>query len=153
MSLNLRYPNIKPGTEREQITQIRSYLHQLVEQLNIALPNVSTENGTQSASSGTYEVQGEGLNYYDLRTLIMQEIQQIDQEFDKLSQSLQGQFVPSVGWDANKVLGTDGSGAVVAKDFDTSLTDEEVRALAVAAASKISFTLDEEGNLYYEVEE
>jgi hypothetical protein len=35
--MNIRYPNISGKTEAEQIAQIKSYLHQLVDQLNWAL--------------------------------------------------------------------------------------------------------------------
>ena len=38
--MDLRYPNITGITEQEQIGQMRSYLHQLVEQLNWALGEV-----------------------------------------------------------------------------------------------------------------
>lgn len=46
--MDLRYPNITGGTEQEQIVQMRSYLHQLVEQLNWALgavDNVQQNDG------------------------------------------------------------------------------------------------------------
>ena len=42
MSIDLRYPNIQGKTEAEQILQVKSYLHQLVEQLNWALNTVET---------------------------------------------------------------------------------------------------------------
>ena len=44
--IDLRYPNITGSTEKEQIVQVKSYLHQLVEQLNWALSTV------ESAQSG-----------------------------------------------------------------------------------------------------
>ncbi len=135
MSVNIRYPNITARTEREQIAQIKSYLHQLVEQLNYALPNLGTGDGstqsTETKSTSTYEVQGGELSYYELRSLIIQELQEIDTKFDQLSEK----------------LSDDVDGAV-----DTAL-EENGSAIATQAAQKISFTLDEDGNLYYEVEE
>lgn len=84
MSVNIRYPNITGGTEREQLSQVKSYLYQLVEQLNYALPTIGTVDGsTQSASSGTHEVQGGELSYYELKSLIVHELQQIDAEVAK----------------------------------------------------------------------
>lgn len=84
MSVNIRYPNITGGTEREQLSQVKSYLYQLVEQLNYALPTIGTGDGsTQSASSGTHEVQGGELSYYELKSLIVHELQQIDAEVAK----------------------------------------------------------------------
>ena len=48
--VDLRYPNITGKTETEQIGQVKSYLHQLVEQLNWALNTVdSFQNGNTSA--------------------------------------------------------------------------------------------------------
>ena len=44
--IDLRYPNITGKTEAEQMVQVRSYLHQLVEQLNWAL------NAADSYQSG-----------------------------------------------------------------------------------------------------
>lgn len=35
--INLRFPNITGKTEQEQLTQLRSYLHQLVQELNYEL--------------------------------------------------------------------------------------------------------------------
>ena len=84
MSVNIRYPNITGGTEREQLSQVKSYLHQLVEQLNYALPTIGTGDGsTQSESSGTHDVQGGELSYYELKSLIVHELQQIDAEVAK----------------------------------------------------------------------
>ena len=88
MSVNLRYPNITGSTEKEQLTQIKSYLHQLVEQLNYALP---TAGG--SASSQSYQVQGAEVSYYELRSLIIQELQQVEKLFDQLSQKMQSEYV------------------------------------------------------------
>lgn len=46
MSIDIRYPNITGKTDAEQMVQVRSYLHQLVDQLNWAL------NATESYQSG-----------------------------------------------------------------------------------------------------
>lgn len=125
MSVNLRYPNITASTEKEQISQIKSYLHQLVEQLNYALPSMSG-SGTQ-----TFDVQGAEMSYYDLRSLIMQELHEVQTTFDQLTKRFETDYVKKSGWDADKILATDEDGSVV--------------------ASTISFTLDEDGNLYYEI--
>jgi hypothetical protein len=84
MSENIRYPNITASTPMEQLVQIKSYLHQLVEQLNYALSTIGGGSGaTQTASS--YEVQGGELSYYELRTLIIQQLQEVYRLFDKLA--------------------------------------------------------------------
>jgi hypothetical protein len=129
MSINIRFPNITANSEREQITQIKSYLHQLVDQLNYALSTLGTGDGkgqsTDAKSSGTYEVQGGEVSYYELRSLIIQELQEVEDLFDKLSQKMQNEYV----------------------------RNDEVDSIAKQSAEKITFTLDEDGNLYYEVEE
>lgn len=55
MSINIRYPNITGTSDKEQITQIKSYLLQLVEQLNYALNTLGsgdaeTTNDSQGGS-------------------------------------------------------------------------------------------------------
>lgn len=130
MSVNIRYPSITAGSEREQIAQIKSYLHQLVEQLNWALPNLGTGSGSaQTASSQTVEVQGGEMSYYELRSLIIQELQEVQNLVD----TLEAGYVKNSGWTADRYLATDANGNVI--------------------AGKLTFTLDEDGNLYYELEE
>ena len=129
MSINIRYPNISGTSEREQLAQVKSYLHQLVEQLNWALPTLETGDGTKSASSQAVEVQGAEISYYELRSLIMQELQEVQKLVDKLEAG----YVKKSGWPADRYLSTDANGNVI--------------------AGKLTFTLDEDGNLYYELEE
>lgn len=71
MSMNFRYPNITGVSEREQIAQMRSYLHQLVEQLNYAF-------STLEGSATTSNVQSGGQSYDELKNLVMTEIQRIN---------------------------------------------------------------------------
>lgn len=50
MSIELRLPNIQGGTAAEQVAQMKSYMYQLVEQLNWALNTVeSAQSGNTSA--------------------------------------------------------------------------------------------------------
>lgn len=53
--MNIRFPNIKGKTEAEQLEQVKSYLHYLVEQLNWTLStlesNISTNNSDQNKAS------------------------------------------------------------------------------------------------------
>ena len=136
MSVNIRYPNITAMKEREQIAQIKSYLHQLVDQLNNELPTL----GTGVGSSQTTEVQGEEVNYYELRSLIVQELQKVERMIAELEQAKEnGEFD-----------GADGHTPVKGVDY---FTEEDVGSVAKQAAGKIAFTLDQDGNLYYEVEE
>lgn len=75
MSVNFRFPNITAGTEAQQITQIRSFLHQLVEQLNWVLPNMESgstvQTDTQSTSLSTSE-------FEELRAMMVRLSREID---------------------------------------------------------------------------
>lgn len=50
MTLDLRYPNITGKTDTEQVSQMRSYLHQLVDQLNWALNTVESAKAGNTAA-------------------------------------------------------------------------------------------------------
>ena len=123
MSVSIRYPNISGFSEKEQIAQIKSYLHQLVEQLNYAFPKLGT--GATATSTDTYEVNGGELSYYDLKSLVIQELQTVRNLFDELSAQIEGKYV----------------------------SIDELDTIAGQVMGKISFSLDDDGNLYYEVEE
>ena len=53
--IDLRYPNITGKTETEQIGQVKSYLHQLVEQLNWALNTVESYQGGSTSAPVVYK--------------------------------------------------------------------------------------------------
>ena len=117
MSMNIRYPNITSRLEGEQIAQIKSYLHQLVDQLNYILPTISSGDGsTQAASTNS----NEELSYYELRSFLLYKIQKLEDVLDS----------------ASKYERIDGPEAV---------KDHKLK--------KINFYIDENGKLYYEVEE
>ena len=173
MSVNFRYPNISGATEREQIAQIKSYLHQLVEQLNYAVPSLG------SGDAQTYQVQGQEMSYYELRSLIIQELHEVQDTFDQLTKRFETDYVKMAGWEADRHLATDQNGNVVTVDNHAEVnaavtealteakengdftpvkgvdyfTEEELASVATQAAGKILFTMDEDGNLYYELEE
>ena len=150
MSINIRYPNITGLSEKEQLAQVKSYLHQLVDQLNYALPNIGTGDGekqtesTQSASSKTYEVQGGDVSYYEFRSLIIQELQKVEDLIDEIKRDKEsGEFDGADGKD-----GQDGHTPIYGEDY---FTDDDITKSAKRVAEIISFTLDEEtGELYYE---
>lgn len=50
MGSNLRYPNINAPTEREQVVQIKNYLHQLVDDLQWELNNIDTPKASTPSS-------------------------------------------------------------------------------------------------------
>lgn len=88
MSMNIRYPNITGLSEKEQLAQIKSFLHQLVDQLNYAFPTL-----TEGSSTQTVEVQGGEMSYYELRSLIIHELQEVDRLFESLSGKMESDYV------------------------------------------------------------
>ena len=86
MSVNLRYPNITGLSEKEQLSQIKSYMHQLVDQLNYALPNLKGTDQTTSAQSNDTSSD-------DLRYLLVQEIQEVEDSFEKLADKMEKEYV------------------------------------------------------------
>lgn len=79
MSYNFRYPNITGGSDREQLAQIKSCLHQLVEQLNYAFSTIGAGDGTSAVSAE----QG-SQDYAELKELVMREIQRINSRIDQM---------------------------------------------------------------------
>ena len=147
MSVNIRLPHISGTTDREQLSQIKSYLHQLVEQLNWALSSLGTGEGT-AQGGGSVEVQGSDISYYELRSLIIQQTQDAQRLINELSERLANSYLPKEGWEANMHLTTDADGNVVGSSgFDKT----DIDYAAAQVLSRISFTMDEDYNLYYEV--
>lgn len=75
--INIRLPNITAQTDREQLMQVKSYLHQLVQELNWALTSIETGN-----SAGTTAIKNQSAgdavtkkelttSYNELRSLII----------------------------------------------------------------------------------
>ena len=159
MSVNIRYPNITGYSEKEQITQIKSYLHQLVEQLNYALPTIGSGDGS-SASKSTYEVQGGEVSYYELRSLIIQDMQKVEQRFEQLeSLYVKDEDLAEAVNDAlaeakesGEFNGPQGPAGPQGPPGEVGvITDEDMSIIAKKVASIISFTIDEEtGDLCYE---
>lgn len=147
MSENIRYPNITGSTPTDQLTQIKGYLYQLVDQLNYALTTIGSGEGkgqsTDNSPTGTYEVQGAEVSYYEFRSLIVQELQKVENLIKQIEKDkADGKF--------DGADGKDGHTPVKGVDY---FTEQELNSVSRDAAGKLVFTLDNNGNLYYEVEE
>ena len=73
--INIRLPNITANTEQGQLLQVKSYLHQLVQELNWALTSIESGSSTnevakQSSSVGVSK-QEMTTSYNELRSLII----------------------------------------------------------------------------------
>lgn len=70
---NIRLPNITGATEREQLLQVKSYLHQLAQELNWALSNLETGGSASVKQAGSKAVTQEELttSFNSLKSLIV----------------------------------------------------------------------------------
>ena len=97
--IELRLPDIK-GTDREQLKQIRSYLYQLIPELQFALSNVgSTENvnyvvsaqsKTPSGSSSSFNAE---VAFVELKPLIIKSAEIVQAYYDEISHMLSGEYI------------------------------------------------------------
>lgn len=71
MSFDLRKPMITSPTEQGQLLQIKSYLVQLVEQLNFALRTLESGSGGTSSTEGEGSLKLTAGFFNELKSLIM----------------------------------------------------------------------------------
>jgi uncharacterized phage infection (PIP) family protein YhgE len=100
MGVDFRYPKInEKATDREQLTQIRSYLHQLVDQLQWAMNTIDTAPNSSiimpTVSSG-YRASGSGdgeVSFANLKSLIIKSADIIDAYYGEINKRLEGVYV------------------------------------------------------------
>ena len=99
MGLDLRLPNITGVTEREQLSQIKSYLYQLAQQLQWALSTVETSSTPNQVASQKVIVQAQAKNaevdFNSLKALIIKSADIVDAYYDEISDRLTGLYVAS----------------------------------------------------------
>jgi hypothetical protein len=93
MSINLRFPNITGGTEAEQLNQIKSYLHQLVQQLNWALPNLGTSTASEPAGMQTPTEALSEETFNELKALLIQSSSTLNSYYDKINIRLEDHYL------------------------------------------------------------
>ena len=108
MGIDLRLPNITGPTERERLSQIQSYLFQMVEQLNWALQNVDTSNATvvnptpkslMPSVGGSYGVMpvGEGddpqTTFNSIKSLIIKSADIVEAYYEEINRRLESVYV------------------------------------------------------------
>lgn len=117
--MNIRYPNITGLSEKEQLQQIKSYLWQLVDQLNFG-----TNTASEAAQSG--ENKGGNAEYHELRSFVLTGL-------DDLEQRIGAETGTSEGWTYKKWR--DGTYEM--------LGEFSVTATAAGVPSGIFFTADD----------
>ena len=123
--MNIRYPNITGASEREQLAQIRSYLRQLVDELNYALPSIGTGGG----SGQTMNPSADGQAYYELRSFINNGLREVEDKLEVLNtlvNEMKGLYVPNSGWDAGMHLVTDADGNVTTENLIEGASQNEL---------------------------
>lgn len=99
MSIDFRFPNITAKDEAGQLIQIKSYLHQLVEQLNYSINIVSSESSaagtTQNkpASSGNKEETTPQATFNSIKSLIIKSADIVNAYYDVINTRLKGIYV------------------------------------------------------------
>lgn len=102
--MNIRFPNITAATEAEQIIQIKSYLHQLVQQLNWALSTLEAGIGSGSTSNGGNTLEGiSAETFYELKALLVKSTDTLNAYYDKINNRLEGQYVNSISFNVYKL--------------------------------------------------
>ena len=92
--MNIRLPNITATTEREQLMQVKSYLHQLAQELNWALSTIEAGNSTEvkmPETSGAATKQELATSFNSLKALIIKSsetVQAYSEEAERRYESL-----------------------------------------------------------------
>lgn len=97
MSNKIRYPNINGHSEAVQLTQVKSYLHQLVDQLNWAITSVEKQasganNVTEVRTGSTTNTTPQG-TFNSIKALIIKSADIVNAYYDVISKRLEGVYV------------------------------------------------------------
>lgn len=101
MSIDIRLPNINSATEQGQLSQMRSYLYQLVEQLNWALNTVQdgavqtvVQPMTAPKASGTAAAEKEAQETFNsIKSLIIKSADIVNAYYETMRLRMDGEYV------------------------------------------------------------
>ena len=99
MSVDIRLPNITGKTEAEQLEQVKSYLHQLVEQLNWGLSAVEsnavyTLQRYSASSENKKSAEEEAQNTFNsIKSLIIKSADIVESYYEVINARLEGIYV------------------------------------------------------------
>lgn len=98
MSVDIRLPNITGATPESQISQLKSYLYQMVEQLNWALNTIrSEENGSKTGdivTNGSASSDDEAQNTFNsIKSLIIKSADIVNVYKEELDRIFAGEYV------------------------------------------------------------
>ena len=100
--ITIRFPNITEPTAEGQLAQLKSYLYQLVQQLNWALSTLESGNGqASSAETPAYgDISAE--TFYELKSLLVKSSDTLNSFYEKINTKLEGQYVKKTEFDQHK---------------------------------------------------
>lgn len=99
MSIQFRLPNITATNDAGKLAQVQSYMYQLVEQLNWAMKNVTTEASVSTAAAkGTVASPEQSaeqayVTFNAIKSLIVKSAEIVNAYYDKISARLEGVYV------------------------------------------------------------
>ena len=94
--MNIRLPNINAATEKEQLVQVKSYLHQLAQELNWALSSLesSTAKDTgKKVSSGAVTKEEMTTSFNELRSLIIKSAETVSAYYEEAEKKYSSLYV------------------------------------------------------------
>ena len=99
MNLPFRYPNITAGDAVSQLGQIRSYLHQLVDQLNVSaadtdktVSEVRSQGEMLQKTASSLEAQTPKATFGSIKSLIIKSADIVDAYYDQISTKMVGEY-------------------------------------------------------------
>lgn len=102
MSANIRLPNIPEGTSEQQMRYMRSYMYQLVEELNWALDTIKTQTspntttvvqiGSSSRPASSSSIDAEA-TFNAIKSLIMKSADIVGAYYEEIERRLEGEYV------------------------------------------------------------
>lgn len=100
MGIDIRFPNITATTPEGQMSQMQSYMHQLVEQLNWALASVdsaiggNTSNVVMTQQSGSKSKEEEAVDTFNsIKALIIKSADIVTAYEESIKESFKGEYV------------------------------------------------------------
>lgn len=96
--VELRLPNITGLSEKEQLSQIKSYLYQLTGQLQWALSNLESTTqsvmvNTQKTGSNSLEKVDAEATFNSVKALIIKSAEIVEAYYEEMSKSFSGEYV------------------------------------------------------------
>ena len=97
MGIEIRLPQINSDTDKGQLTQIKSYLYQLAEQLNWALSNLEGQKENyavvKTSVSAVAKEEADAQNTFEkVKGLIIKSADIVDAYYDSISTKLEGDY-------------------------------------------------------------